>query len=64
MSDIDGSRGRILGDYLLNINAGLRATVWKSLFTDFRVEYRYDNEPAPGRKKADTRVILGVGWEF
>jgi putative salt-induced outer membrane protein YdiY len=51
-------------DYLLNINAGLRATVWKGLFTDFRIEYRYDNEPAPGRKKTDTRYILGLGWEF
>jgi hypothetical protein len=24
----------------------------------------YDNEPDPGRKKADTRYIVGVGWEF
>jgi putative salt-induced outer membrane protein YdiY len=51
-------------DYLVNINAGLRATVWKGLFTDVRIEYRYDNEPAPGRKKADTRYILGLGWEW
>jgi hypothetical protein len=51
-------------NYLLNINAGLRATLWKGPFTDVPIEYRYDNEPAPGRKKADTRYILGNGWEF
>jgi hypothetical protein len=48
----------------VNINAGLRAPVWKGLFTDVRIEYRYDNEPALGRQKADTRYILGLGWEF
>jgi hypothetical protein len=39
------------GDYLLNIDAGLRATIWRGLFTDFQLEFRYDNEPAPGRRK-------------
>jgi putative salt-induced outer membrane protein YdiY len=52
------------GDYLLNANAGLHAGVWRGLFTDLRIEYRYDSEPAPGRKKDDTRIILGAGWEF
>jgi Protein of unknown function, DUF481 len=52
------------GDYLLNIDAGLRVTMWRGLFTDFRVEFRYDNEPAPGRRKSDTRFILGAGWQF
>jgi putative salt-induced outer membrane protein YdiY len=51
-------------DYLLNIDAGLRATIWRGFFTDFRIEYRYDSQPAPGRQKADTRYILGVGWAF
>lgn len=52
------------GDFLLNLDAGLRVTVWKSFFTDFRFEYRYDSTPASGRKKDDTRFVLGVGWEF
>jgi len=52
------------GDYLLNINAGARATIWKGLFADFRIEFRYDSTPDPGRKKADTRYILGAGWSF
>lgn len=52
------------GDYLLNLDAGLRVTVWKGFFTDFRFEYRYDSTPASGRKKDDTRFVLAVGWEF
>jgi Protein of unknown function, DUF481 len=52
------------GDYLLNIDAGLRVGVWKGFFTDFKVELRYDADPAPGRKDADTRYIVGVGWQF
>jgi putative salt-induced outer membrane protein YdiY len=51
-------------DYLLNVNAGMRVGVWRGLFTDLRIEFRYDNTPAPGRKKEDTRFILGLGWEF
>ena len=51
-------------DYLLNIVAGLRATVIKGFFADLRIEFSHDNTPAPGRKKDDTRFIVGVGWEF
>jgi putative salt-induced outer membrane protein YdiY len=51
-------------DYLLSINAGARATIWKGLFADFRIEYRYDSTPDPGRKSTDTRYILGAGWTF
>ena len=51
-------------DYLLSINAGARATIWKGLFADFRIEYRYDSTPDAGRKSTDTRYILGAGWEF
>ena len=52
------------GDYLLNINAGARVAVWEGLFGDFRIEYRYDSTPAPGRKTTDVRYILSAGWEF
>lgn len=38
----------LAGDYLLNIDAGLRVGVWKGFFTDFKVELRYDSDPAPG----------------
>ncbi|HSE93652.1 MAG TPA: DUF481 domain-containing protein, partial [Methylomirabilota bacterium] len=52
------------GDYLLNIDAGLRTRMWRGLFGEFKVEYRYDATPAPGRENADTRLLLGLGWEF
>jgi putative salt-induced outer membrane protein YdiY len=52
------------GQYLLNINAGVRATVWEKLFGDFRIEYRYNSRPEPGRKTTDVRYILSAGWEF
>jgi hypothetical protein len=51
-------------EYLLSINAGARATIWKGLFADFRIEYRYDSTPDAGRKSTDTRYILGAGWTF
>jgi putative salt-induced outer membrane protein YdiY len=51
-------------EYLLSINTGARATIWKGLFADFRIEYRYDSTPDAGRKSADTRYILGAGWTF
>jgi putative salt-induced outer membrane protein YdiY len=52
------------GDYLLNIDAGLRAAIWKALFADFKIEFRYDSTPAPGKKSTDTRYLVGVGWKF
>jgi putative salt-induced outer membrane protein YdiY len=54
----------ITGDYLLNIDAGVQATIWKDFFGDFKIQYRYDSTPAPGRKNADTRYTVGVGWKF
>ena len=52
------------GDYVLNINAGARATVWQGLFADFRIEYRFDSTPDAQRKSTDVRYILSAGWEF
>lgn len=52
------------GDYLLNVDAGTRVTMWKGVFAELRYEFRYDSTPAPGREKADTRYILGAGWAF
>jgi len=52
------------GQYLMNINAGARATVWEGLFGDFRIEYRYNSRPDPGRENTDVRYILSAGWAF
>jgi uncharacterized protein DUF481 len=52
------------GDYLLNIDAGARLTMWKGLFAELRYEFRYDATPASGRHRTDQRYILGAGWAF
>lgn len=52
------------GDYLVNIDAGARLTMWKGLFTELRYEFRYDSTPASGRHRTDQRYILGAGWAF
>ena len=52
------------GDYNLNVDAGLRATVYQGFFAEAKVELRYDSTPAPGAKKEDVRYLLGVGWQF
>lgn len=52
------------GDYLLNMDAGARLTVWKGLFAELRYEFRYDSTPASGRQSTDQRYILGAGWSF
>lgn len=52
------------GDYLLNADAGVRATLTKNFFTEFKVEYKRDSTPAPDALKNDLRYVLGVGWQF
>lgn len=52
------------GDYNLNADAGLRATLTKQMFAEFKVEWKFDSEPAPDAAENDLRYILGVGWRF
>jgi putative salt-induced outer membrane protein YdiY len=52
------------GDYLLNVDAGVRATLTKSFFTEFKAEWKRDSTPAPDAEKNDLRFVLGVGWQF
>jgi putative salt-induced outer membrane protein YdiY len=51
-------------DYNLNTDAGLRATIIRDFFAEFKVELRYDSTPAEGAKKEDLRFLVGVGWAF
>jgi hypothetical protein len=51
-------------DYNLNLDAGLRATIVKRLFAEFKIELRYDSAPARGASKDDVRYLVGVGWSF
>jgi putative salt-induced outer membrane protein YdiY len=51
-------------DYNLNLDAGVRTTIIKSFFAEFKVEFRYDSTPARGKEKEDVRYLVGVGWSF
>jgi putative salt-induced outer membrane protein YdiY len=53
-----------ISDFNLNTDAGVRATLTKSMFAQFKVEWRYDATPAPEAHKNDLRYVLGVGWTF
>jgi putative salt-induced outer membrane protein YdiY len=53
-----------ISDFNLNTDAGVRLTLTKSMFTEFKVEWKHDNEPAPGAAENDLRYLLGVGWAF
>jgi putative salt-induced outer membrane protein YdiY len=52
------------GDYILNVDAGIRAMLTKSMFAQFKAEWVRDSTPAEDREKNDLRYILGVGWTF
>jgi putative salt-induced outer membrane protein YdiY len=52
------------GDYNLNADVGVRATIYEGLFAEAKIELRYDSTPAPGAKKEDVRYLFGVGWAF
>jgi len=51
-------------DFNVNTDAGVRVTLTKNMFTEFRFEWKYDGEPAPGAAQNDLRYLLGVGWAF
>jgi len=52
------------GDYNLNTDAGVRASLTKTMFAELKGEWRRDSTPAPGALKNDLRFLLGVGWTF
>ena len=51
-------------DFNIGADAGVRVTMTRNMFTEFKMEWRFDNEPAPGAADNDLRYILGVGWAF
>lgn len=52
------------GDYLLTVVAGAKLKITQAFFGSVRFEWAYDSTPARGREKADTRFLVGVGWQF
>ena len=51
-------------EFNVNADAGLRANLTKRMYSELKVEWKYDSDPAPGAVKNDTRYIVGVGVEF
>jgi putative salt-induced outer membrane protein YdiY len=53
-----------ISDFNFNTDAGVRVTLTKNMFTEFKFEWKHDNRPAPGAAENDLRYLLGVGWAF
>ena len=53
-----------VGDYNLNTDAGVRATIIGKLFSEAKVEVRQDSTPSPGNEETDVRYLLSLGWTF
>lgn len=50
--------------YLLLTSSGLHVAMSKNMFSELKAEIDYDSNPAPGSRRTDERIILGVGWTF
>jgi putative salt-induced outer membrane protein YdiY len=53
-----------ISDFNVNADGGLRVALSASMFTEFKVEWKHDNTPAPGALKDDLHYVLGIGWNF
>lgn len=53
-----------ISDFNVNADAGVRATLTKQMFAEFKFEWKFDATPAPDHDKNDLRYLLGVGWTF
>lgn len=51
-------------DILATLRNGLRFPLFMSFVGTVQVNINFDNNPAPGFKKADFAYLLGVGYEF
>lgn len=51
-------------NFIVNTDAGLRATLTKHFFTEFKVVLDYDSKPANGALKTNTRYQLNAGYSL
>lgn len=52
------------GDYLLNIDAGVRANLTEKFFAEGKILWKRDSTPADESMKNQLDYIIGVGWQF
>ena len=53
-----------ISDFNMTADAGIRSTLYKNLFSEFKVEWRFDSTPAPGASDSDFRYTLTIGFTF
>jgi hypothetical protein len=51
-------------DFNTVMDAGIRVPVYKALFSEFKVEWKYDSTPAAGTYRNDFRYIASLGFTF
>ncbi len=51
-------------DWRLITNTGLSALIAGELYSELKVDYNVDNEPQPDKTREDTRVLVGVSYEW
>ncbi len=63
-------RGEILpsledaDDFIANLDQELRLTIFEGFFASAGVLFRYDNSPAAGQGRRDTRYTINIGYQF
>ncbi|TQV79480.1 DUF481 domain-containing protein [Exilibacterium tricleocarpae] len=50
------------GDWEFDSDTGLNVPLGAGLFSEFKVEYDYDNMPQQDERKSDTKLSVGVGY--
>ena len=53
-----------IDNYLITADAGIHTDITGKMFAEFKVEWRYDSQPAPGKVYSDVRYIASLGWAF
>jgi putative salt-induced outer membrane protein YdiY len=51
-------------NYLINAEVGIDTSITKALSLRVVLQDSFDNEPAPGRKQNDLKLIAGVAYKF
>jgi putative salt-induced outer membrane protein YdiY len=51
-------------NWILNAEIGVSAPITKALDLRLVAQDTYDNEPAPGRKQNDFKLMAGIGYKF
>ena len=51
-------------DWEVSADVGVSVPLGPGLFSEYMIEYDYDNLPAEGAKSADTKVTIGIGYKW